>query len=275
MGLSNENFSTLANGEVPTYYRVIYHPDGRARIAYWWFYGWQDECNENGAFPPYVLENDGAHHGDWEHILVTTSPDRSRIEAVTYYFHSSSYTRRAGSYDVNGERPVVYVGKLGHGSYHNQDCSGWMVGTAHHCCEFADYRDPDNTYWDTHLNLIDLNGNSESWMLADREYTIYIDKGQPYAIYPWTWGPHHEYCEGLDYDFTCREWVTVSGPSTHPTVVQLDWSIPSCHGEGCGTTNCKGLVYDCDTNHNQGWPWETLSSSPANPADVNASCGEP
>jgi hypothetical protein len=86
-GMTNESMHTLTSGQVPTYYRVIYDEEGRARIAYWWFYGWQAHCNAGlPAFIPYDGP-DGAHHGDWEHILVTTTPDRSRAEYVTYFFH--------------------------------------------------------------------------------------------------------------------------------------------------------------------------------------------
>jgi hypothetical protein len=269
-GMSNKDFNTLTNGQVPTYYRVIYGSDGRARIAYWWFYGWQPHCS--------VLQegDDGAHHGDWEHILVTTSEDKSHIDYVTYFFHSSSYTRQSGSFEQAGERPVVYVGKLGHGSYHSQDCSGWMAGDWHHCCEYADYRNPNEyTVWDTHLNLVDLGGNSESWMLADRTGALYNFNGVDYTITNWNWGPLHAYCNV--WIGGCVDWEHSTGVSTHPTVARLDWTIPSCNGEGCNTNPryCKSLVYDCNTQHNQGWPWDTLSSSPAPFVDAEASCGGP
>ena len=38
-GMSNEDFQTLNNGQVPTYYKLIANSEGRLRIAYWWFYG--------------------------------------------------------------------------------------------------------------------------------------------------------------------------------------------------------------------------------------------
>ena len=135
--MSNRDYPTLINGEIPTYYRVIYNAEGRARIAYWWFYGWQEECNNFEC----IGKKDGAHHGDWEHIIVTTTTDRDAVDYVTYFFHGDWYTRRQGSFYVEGERPVVKVGKLAHGSYHNAACSGWMAGTPSQCCEYADYRE--------------------------------------------------------------------------------------------------------------------------------------
>jgi hypothetical protein len=193
--------------------------------------------------------------------MVTTSPDRSQIDAVTYYFHSSSYTRHQGSFAVVGEHPVVYVGKTGHGSYHYQDCSGWMVYTPHYCCEYTDFRESIKTpWWRTHLNLVNLDENSESWMLADRVNSQYIYDGQCYTIINWNWGPRHAWCN-FWFFVECWDWEHNPAISTHPTIKTLHWDIPSCTKEGCGTWDCKGLVYDCDTHHNQGWPWETLSST--------------
>lgn len=58
-GMENTNFSTLLNGEVPTYYQAISDiKTGRLRIAYWWFYGFNHHCNTA------IFGKDGAHHGD-------------------------------------------------------------------------------------------------------------------------------------------------------------------------------------------------------------------
>jgi hypothetical protein len=268
-GMQNNDFQTLINGQVPTYYKVISDietsDDGRIRIAYWWFYGFQPHCNPM-CFPLVMGDycgNDGSHHGDWEHILVTTSPDRSQVDYVTYSFHGDWYTR--SDFPVDGERPAVYVGKLGHGSYHSNEISGWMVGTPHHCCKYADYRNPEGTtIWDnTYLNLVSLRGNSESWLLADQIGSPYPYNGNEYIISAWNWGSHISYCDGhicacfLWWCWCwCANWEQTYACSTHPTTTSLNWDKHSCDGDGCGTNNCEGLVYTHSAYYNQGWPWD-------------------
>ena len=260
-GMSNNDFMFLTLGRIPTYYRVI--DDGnheRLRIAYWWFYGWQPPCNDGLL----AMGNDGAHHGDWEHILVTTSTDRSRADYVTYFFHGDWYTRQWGAFYVEGQRPVVYVGKLGHGSYHtNASPSCWMLGTPSHCCQYADCRNPNaSTWWYTDQNLVSLNSNSQPWMLADRVGSTYEVNGQQYQIRSWRWGPVHAFCHTFQFiccawdDQCCCDWSFVASCGTHPTVDSLDWTIPSCDGTGCGQADCSGLVYPHEADWNQPWPWD-------------------
>lgn len=252
-GMSNNSFQALSSGQVPTYYKVISDievgDEGRLRIAYWWFYGFQPYCND---FP---AGEDGAHHGDWEHIVVTTTPDRTSVEYVTYFFHGDWYTRR--DFPADGNRPMLYVGKLGHGSYHSRDHSGWMVGTAHHCCHYADYRNPNagSIWYTTDMNLVSLRGDSESWLRADRVGSRYELNGNDYTVTSWRWGPHVSYC--VWYLFGCMDWEHNYAPGTHPTVDRLDWTLRSCDGEGCGTSDCSGLVYPYSVNFNQGWPWDS------------------
>jgi hypothetical protein len=256
--MSNQDYTTLTNGEVPTYYRVSYHDDGRARIAYWWFYGWQEECMDISC----VGAEDGAHHGDWEHILVTTTTDRAAIEYVTYFFHGDWYTRQIGSFELVGERPVVYVGKLAHGSYHSQDCSGFGAGTPFQCCELADYRESiKEPLWETHLNLVNLDGDSESWLLADRIGSEYMIDGQAYTITGWKWGPLHAWCAYCILSTSlCVDWEHNTACGTHPTTETIDWTLKSCDGDaGCGILKSE-CDYDflggCDYDHNQSWPWD-------------------
>jgi len=233
-GMSNTNFLTLTQGKVPTYFKVVSDRgalnQGRLRIAYWWYYGFQTECNVGPA------GSDGAHHGDWEHIVVTTSPDRTAIEAVTYYFHGDWYTRLAGGFETwDGVRPVAYVGKTAHGSYHSRDHSGWMVGTPSHCCEYADYRNPDfaSVWVNTNDNLVSLSLNEESWMSADNVGSMYEYEGHKYKILGWQWGPLEDAC------------------FTHPTNESLNWYLQSCSEEGC-----SGYTFLCaySANYNQDWP---------------------
>lgn len=183
-GMNNNDFATLNAGKVPTYFHVISDRDGlaegRLRIAYWWFYGFQKACNDGKL----AVGPDGSHYADWEHIIVTTSPDREAIEAVTYFFHGQWYTRHAGSYytDAGGERPVAYIGKTAHGAYHNRDHSGWMIGTPSYCCEYADYRNPvtASTWGNANDNLVSLSLDEESWMLADKIGSLYEHNGSQY-----------------------------------------------------------------------------------------------
>ena len=253
-GMQNNSFQTLVNGDVPTYYKVVSDIDasdeGRLRIVYWWFYGFQPACSDVKACPG----NDGTHHGDWERIMVTTSPDRKKVDCVTYYQHKGYYTRK--NFPLDGERPKVYVGKLAHGSYHSNDISGWMEGTPHHCCYYADFRNPKgSTTWNnTYLNLVSLRGTSESWMHADHIGSPYAYNGGEYLITGWRWGPHISYCNfggGC-----CSDWEHNMACSTHPTGSQPDWTMGSCSDEGCGTNYCKGLRYSHDAHYNQGWPWD-------------------
>ncbi len=82
---------------------VYAHPflddDGRTVIQYWYFYPFNDFI--------------GNHEGDWEHVNVVVSADRSRIEEVHYYFHTRSIKLPQGNFEpeiVDGTHPVAYVG---------------------------------------------------------------------------------------------------------------------------------------------------------------------
>ena len=183
-----------------------------------------------------------------------------RRQLLISFLNALEVKHRDGETDENflldGERPKVYVGKLAHGSYHSNEISGWMVGTPHHCCYYADYRNPkESTTWDTtHLNLVSLRGTSESWMHADHIGSPYAYNGSDYLITGWRWGPHISYCNfggGC-----CSDWEHNMACSTHPTVSQLGWIMGSCNDEGCGTNNCEGLVYTHGAYYNQGWPWD-------------------
>ncbi|HSO47107.1 MAG TPA: hypothetical protein VLQ68_04160, partial [Rhizobiaceae bacterium] len=127
----------------------------------------------------------GAHYGDWEQVMVTLTEDQNAVAAVTFYQHAGWYTRIAGPRDApctvvgrcegfsgfrrNGERPVVYVGKVAHGSFHYDKSSGLGNVTGAKCLYFEDYRNPagDADYFPTHTSaLVDLGTDKEGWNAA-------------------------------------------------------------------------------------------------------------
>ncbi len=254
-GMENTSWAPLRAGEVPTYFKVVSdieeRDQGRLRITYWWFYGFQHPCSWTEGCPG----PDGAHHGDWENIVITTSPDREQVDYVNYFFHGYWYTRARGGFDLWGERPVSYVGRLAHGNYHNTANGGWMYGTPHHCCEYADSRNSNaNTLW-TNIadNLVSLRSNSEPWMLSDPTNATYELGGITYTIADWDWGPHVSYCDW--WLFGCMDWKHNYASGTHPTNVTYDWSLRSCNSTGCGVGDCRGLDYPEDAYFNQPWLW--------------------
>ncbi len=266
-GMHNNNFQKLTDGEVPTYYKVISDietvDEGRVRIVYWWYYGFQGLCNPLCIPLPFgfcYAGRDGTHHGDWENIQVTTSPDRSQVDYVTYSFHGYWYTRTWDGVLQYGDRPVGYVGKMAHGCYHTDDHSGWMVGTPSHCCEYADYRNekPTTIWYNANENLVSLRGNSEPWMLADRIGSQYEYDGKQYTIIDWRWGPPIQYCNSRFWG-SCIDWETTLACGTHPTTDKdLRWGLPSCNGdpEGCGGYKAS-CPYVGTPDYNQGWPWDS------------------
>ena len=247
-GMQNNDFQTLRDARVPTYFKVLSEAgSGRLRIAYWWFYGFQPRCNDVPAGPP------GEHHGDWEHVVITTSADQSSVDAVTYHFHGASYTRRSGGFETEEGRPVVYVGKLAHGSYHDRTFGGFGAGTPFHCCEYADYRNPsaDSIWTTTRDYLVSLDRNSEPWMLADREGSPFEHEGRQYTIDKWRWGPHISYKNVPVFG----KWHHELGCGTHPTIEALGENTPSCEGTGCGVVKtCGPSRYPHSMTFDQGLP---------------------
>jgi len=239
-GMRNNNFSLLTAGQVPTYFKVISDVDsldnGRLLIAYWWYYGWQRPCNLWPEGP------DGAHHGDWEHIIVCTTPDRTDVQAVVYAQHSGHYTRLPGGFEaLPGGAPVVYVGKVAHGSFHNSckapeciDIPGLI------CMYYGDFRNPSlGTWWDTSSNLVSLRSESELWMLA--EQSAMQIAGTRYDIATgWRWGPSIRYCNV--WILWCWDWESTQGCGTHPSTRALSWSMGHCADDGC------------DRSQGPGWP---------------------
>ncbi|MHC4067797.1 MAG: hypothetical protein ACYSUI_25285 [Planctomycetota bacterium] len=84
----------------PTVYAHPFLDDlGRVVIQYWYFYPFNDFI--------------GNHEGDWEHVNVLLTADRSDIAEVHYFFHTRSISLPQGQYRpevVDGTHPVAFVG---------------------------------------------------------------------------------------------------------------------------------------------------------------------
>ncbi len=216
----NTDKASLQNGSVPTYYQIRAYGQ-QVRIHYWWFYGYQHPC----------FADMGSHNGDWEHVMVTLAEDQSRVAAVTYYQHNGSYTRIAGPRDApctpagtgrcqgsrgfpsEGTHPIVYVGKLAHGSYHDSNSVG--PAGAGGCAYYGDFRNPASSADElaSWTNLINLDSDAESWIAFDRNGNF-------------SWGP--------------------DGISTHPTQKAPQAAVAMCEGSptyalasaGCYQSEC-------------------------------------
>ncbi len=187
--VENTSKASLASGLVPTYYQARTY-GAQVRIYYWWFYGYQHPC----------FQGRGAHNGDWENVEVILNERRTAVAAVSYGQHGGHYTRIAGPRDApctpggtgrcggshgfekDGSHPIVYPGKIAHGSYHNFNGSNYgntdeSEGFSQ-CFYYGDFRNPasDADTLRTWTKLIDLDGSAEAWIAADRTAT-------------WTWGP--------------------------------------------------------------------------------------
>ena len=187
---------------------------GALRIQYWWFYGYQHQC-----YAP-IVGTTSNHDADWEHVMVTTSPDRSRVDRLTYYQHSGWYTRSATdgndpeasiagwlnlhtsskqddrpfpwypSKSDPARRPMVYVDRVSHGAFH------WSKsGDTFSCNYWGDASRPSaSTKWNTSANLvlIDPGNADQTWMraeAAENDPTMTFEHlGTPYTVDAWSWG---------------------------------------------------------------------------------------
>jgi hypothetical protein len=179
-GIENNNLNSIKEGKIPTYFYLI-STKAQVRILYWWFYGMQHSCNNTG------IGQTGRHHGDWERVMVILSEDKSKVASVTFWQHGGFYTRIGGprnatctggnlhgrckgkyGFESDATHPIVYVGKIAHGSYHNSNSLG-SIGPAK-CRYFADYRNPSaSSFMYTEKNLVNLKGLQEEWAIADRK----------------------------------------------------------------------------------------------------------
>ncbi|MFW7380515.1 MAG: Vps62-related protein [Oligoflexus sp.] len=102
----------------------------------------------------------GAHDADWKRIAAKIK--RGQLDQVMFYQHSGHYTKKPGNMQIlNGTRPVVYVRKNSHDSYHDAGGTG-------SCLYFEDYRSPGSAdlKMETWKNLIHLTDGTYSpdWM---------------------------------------------------------------------------------------------------------------
>lgn len=169
-------------------------------ISYWWFYGWQDQCDGVS----------GSHHADWERVIVKIL--NNAINRVLYSQHSGWYVRNPGRYDLPfTNHPAVYVGRKNHGSYHWNDYT-YDVQT---CCYWDDQREPGP--WGSSMkllswgNLIQLRTDDDApeWMKYDGEWGgTNLDDGiwSPRSKHNFGDMSHIPGCEGAD-----GRWCHTSG----------------------------------------------------------------
>ena len=103
---------TTLDQRAPVFVRVDTCGDDTV-YTYWLWYGLQQPCIAGPA--------DNGHGNDWERVSVFVR--NSQVQKVLFHQHSGQYTRVRGTFESEGERPVVYIGKIAHGSYHAQ-CDG-------------------------------------------------------------------------------------------------------------------------------------------------------
>lgn len=175
--MENTDSSTLNNSDkkVPTYYRAV-RCGNQVRIFYWWFYGWQAPC----------FLNQGRHNGDWEQVMVTLSEDATEVAAVTFWQHAGWYTRLAYSdgqacppptsdFDhcsfelFDQTHPVVYVGRIAHGSYSSMGGSPDPIMTCLYHYDVRYFTNPALRL-DTWANLVNIDAGTETWRQADVQW---------------------------------------------------------------------------------------------------------
>lgn len=147
--LCNQDYSTIANNEVPVYYMAERVGTNAVMIRYWYFYAWQSTC----------FLSAGSHAADWESMAVLVVD--GQLMRVAYFQHGGWYTKERGSFETTGTHPIGYVGKNAHGTYHDDGGSGG-------CLYFEDFRNPgSNDYrMDAWNNLVRLGRGSSypDWM---------------------------------------------------------------------------------------------------------------
>ena len=143
------------NPNAPVFFEVD-TCDGLTVYTYWLWYGRQKTCIIDAIY--------GGHGNDWEDVSVHVNPNDGKVVKVVYHQHNGYYTRRHGTYEAKGERPVVYVGKIGHGSYHahcdgqcsfteffTKGCAGSVNFCPGGCGYWDDFRNPGPSLRDVQL----------------------------------------------------------------------------------------------------------------------------
>ena len=111
--------------------------------TYWLWYGKQKQC---------IKFFDKGHGDDWEHVSVYTL--NGKTTGVMYFQHKGWYSRSYPHFERSGQRPIVYIGKVSHGSYHvgcNGKCSIKNFFTKG-CLGSAKYCQGGCGYWDDFRN---------------------------------------------------------------------------------------------------------------------------
>lgn len=150
VSLCNQDYSTIANNQVPTYYIANRVGTNAVVIRYWYFYAWQSTC----------FSSLGSHAADWESMAVLIID--GQLSRVAFSQHGGWYSREPGAFELTGgTHPVGYVGKNAHGTYHDDGGSGG-------CLYFEDFRNPggNDYHMDTWNNLVALarGSNAPDWM---------------------------------------------------------------------------------------------------------------
>lgn len=150
--IENMDYVSIFLGNVPAYFQYE-SCDGAEYVAYWFFYGYQPDCDVES----------GEHSADWEHIVVKIVD--GALDRVLFFQHEGQYTKEA----VNpallrfNDHPFVFVGAQNHGSYHDTGGTGG-------CCYWRDWRNPgpedSRKTMQTWMNLVrlSLDADSPEWM---------------------------------------------------------------------------------------------------------------
>ncbi|ROT69354.1 hypothetical protein C7M84_012438 [Penaeus vannamei] len=133
--LCNEDYQTIKNNEIPTYWHAM-ECSGHLHIDAW-----------------------------WEFVVVKIrqfDTEFAHLSEVMFGQKEGWYTRVFSHYEVfNATHPVAYVGRASHGFYHDD-------GGSNTCCYFEDTRNPGdaNQYLMSWENLVRLTteGTGEPWM---------------------------------------------------------------------------------------------------------------
>jgi hypothetical protein len=155
--IENMDYVSIFQGNVPAYYQYA-SCDSAEYIAYWFFYGYQPDCDVES----------GEHSADWEHVIVKIVD--GQLARVLFFQHAGQYTKEAASPALllSEDHPYVFVGAQSHGSYHDTGGSGG-------CCYWRDWRYPGPLdSWKTMktwMNLVRLSRDDDSpeWMKCATE----------------------------------------------------------------------------------------------------------